>query len=104
MGCPVLTCIGNTFAGRVAAILLRAAGTPELVTETLKEYTDLAVHLGNTPLNVAELRQRLSQHRTIHSLFDTEQHVSHLEEAFTRMYEREQLGLPPESFDVLLTK
>ena len=32
-GLPVLTCMGNAFAGRVAASLLNAIGLPELVTQ-----------------------------------------------------------------------
>jgi protein O-GlcNAc transferase len=34
VGVPVLTCIGESFGGRVAASLLRAVGLPELVTRT----------------------------------------------------------------------
>ena len=42
-GLPLLTCIGTTFAGRVAASLLEAVGLPELVTRTLSEYEALAL-------------------------------------------------------------
>ena len=37
-GLPVLTCLGNTFAGRVAASLLYAMGLPEMVTHSHEEY------------------------------------------------------------------
>jgi glycosyl transferase family 41 len=36
-GVPVLTCAGNTFAGRVAASLVNAVGLPELITASLGE-------------------------------------------------------------------
>ena len=35
VGLPVLTCMGERFAGRVAASLLHAVGLPELVTDSL---------------------------------------------------------------------
>src|SRR3954454_21102221 len=41
-GLPVLTCTGDTFAGRVAGSLLRAAGLGELITTSLEEYEALA--------------------------------------------------------------
>jgi predicted O-linked N-acetylglucosamine transferase (SPINDLY family) len=34
-GLPLLTCMGNTFAGRVGASLLQAIGLPELVASSL---------------------------------------------------------------------
>ena len=37
-GVPMLTCRGATFAGRVGASLLKAAGLPELVASSLEEY------------------------------------------------------------------
>ncbi|OYX11564.1 MAG: hypothetical protein B7Z15_11585 [Rhizobiales bacterium 32-66-8] len=37
-GVPVITCMGESFASRVAASLLTAAGLPELVTPSMAEY------------------------------------------------------------------
>jgi len=37
-GLPVVTCLGRTFAGRVAASLLHAVGLPELVARDLGGY------------------------------------------------------------------
>ncbi len=44
-GLPVVTCLGNSFPGRVAASLLHATGLPELVTASLAEYEALALKL-----------------------------------------------------------
>ena len=44
-GLPVLTCLGETFAGRVAA-LSRAIGLPELITTSLDEYEASALTVG----------------------------------------------------------
>ena len=41
----MLTCRGNTFAGRVAVSQLQSLGLTELVTSTLAEYTALALWL-----------------------------------------------------------
>jgi protein O-GlcNAc transferase len=38
VGVPVLTCVGSTFPGRVAASLLRAIALSELITHSLAEY------------------------------------------------------------------
>jgi hypothetical protein len=44
-GVPVLTCIGQAFAGRVAASMLRAVTLPELVARNLEEYEAMARRL-----------------------------------------------------------
>src|SRR5262249_23550831 len=49
MGLPIVTCKGNTFAGRVAASVLDAAGLPELVTESLEGYEALALRFARDP-------------------------------------------------------
>ena len=45
-GLPVMTCRGDTFAGRVGASLLSAAGLPELIATDLTQYEELAVEFG----------------------------------------------------------
>lgn len=48
-GLPVLTCRGETFAGRVAASLLNARGLPELITTSLEAYERMAIDLAAHP-------------------------------------------------------
>ncbi len=95
MGVPVLTCIGGGFAGRVAASLLRAAGLPELVTENLEDYEQLALKLATTPELLHELRAKLMRNRESCPLFDTDRTRRQLEAAYLRMWQRLQRGEVP---------
>lgn len=100
-GLPVLTCVGDTFAGRVGGSLLRAAGLPELITHSLEEYAARALALATTQRDeLARLRMRLEQNRLRCSLFDSERFTRHLELAFEQMWARHREGLLPESFTV----
>jgi protein O-GlcNAc transferase len=96
-GLPVLTCKGQTFAGRVGASLLQAVGLPELITETLEEYERKAVHLATHPEELAGLRSRLAANRLQAPLFDTERFVRHLEQAYRMMWERYEKGQAPQA-------
>jgi protein O-GlcNAc transferase len=99
-GLPVLTCRGTTFPGRVAASLLNAVGLPELVTENLADYEALALKLARCPDLLSDIRARLSRNRSEYPLFDTKRFCSHIESAYTLMWERHQRGDPPASFAV----
>jgi protein O-GlcNAc transferase len=99
-GLPLLTCAGNTFAGRVSGSLLRAIGLGELVTTSLEEYEALALRLAQEPEALARLRARLAQNRLTHPLFDTERYARHLEAAYRRMWEIGRAGQPPAAFSV----
>jgi predicted O-linked N-acetylglucosamine transferase (SPINDLY family) len=92
-GLPVLTCKGSTFAGRVAASLLNAAGLPELATESLADYEALALRLAREPARLAGLRAKLAASRATHPLFDTARFTRHLEAAYVQMWERSRRGL-----------
>ena len=95
-GLPVLTCIGETFAGRVAASLLNAIGLPELVTTTLEDYERLAIDLATHPEKLAIIISKLAENRLTTPLFNTKLFTKHIEVAYTVMYERHQAGLAPD--------
>jgi len=99
-GLPVLTCMGNTFAGRVAASLLRAIGLPELVASSPAEYESIALALARDPEALARVKAKLASNRTTQPLFDTARITGNLETAYMTMCERTRRGEPPESFTV----
>ena len=99
-GVPLLTCAGDTFAGRVAASLLRAIRLPELIARTPAEYEALAVELATSPHKLREIRERLARNRLTQPLFDIASYTRALERAYTMMYERHRAGLRPEHIDV----
>lgn len=93
---PVLTCRGETFAGRVCASLLNGLQMPELVTATLQDYERLAIELASDPQKLASIKQKLSDNRLRTPLFDTELFTRHIEAAFGAMVERHRAGLAPD--------
>ena len=99
-GVPFVTMPGATFASRVGASLLNAAGLPEQIAGSLAEYEALAFKLAREPRLIAELKDKLARNRAGAPLFDTARYTRHLETAFTLMMERHRRGEPPASFAV----
>ena len=95
-GLPVVTRIGQSFASRVAASLLKSVELPELITTTAEEYEDLAVALVNNPTRLAAVRDHLARNRLNTPLFDSRAFVRDLEGLYTRMFERHRAGLSPD--------
>jgi protein O-GlcNAc transferase len=93
-GLPVLTQIGETFAGRVAASLLTAIGLPELVTRTQAQFESMAIELAASPAELAAIKDKLAQNRLTKPLFDTQLYTRHIESAYLTMHQRHQAGLP----------
>jgi len=99
-GLPVLTCLGESFAGRVAASLLHAVGLPDMVTHSLEEYEARALQLAHDPALLDEVTERLARNRETHALFDTARFTRHLESAYGQMVERHRAGERPQPFAV----
>jgi predicted O-linked N-acetylglucosamine transferase (SPINDLY family) len=96
-GVPLVTCIGDTFASRVAASLLRAVGCDELITRSLDEYQALALELAGDRARLAGIRQRLIDSREVAPLFDSPRFAIGIEQLFERMAQRHREGLAPDS-------
>jgi protein O-GlcNAc transferase len=100
VGLPVLTCMGNSFAGRVAASVLRAIGLPELVMSSLVEYEEVARSLAHNPARLAAIKAKLMRNREREPLFDTARSTRDLEAAYTIMWQQAERGQSPMSFSV----
>jgi len=95
-GLPVLTQIGGTFPGRVAASLLQALGLPELITSSQEEYQELAIELAFNRPKLTAIKHKLASNRLAKPLFDTQLFTRSLEAAYEEMQRRHNLGLKPE--------
>jgi protein O-GlcNAc transferase len=99
-GVPMITCIGDTFAGRMAASMLQAIGLQELVAASLQDYEALANKLATDPAALASVRKRLEHSRRVCPLFDTDRFRRHIEAAYTTMWKTHQRDEAPRSIAV----
>jgi protein O-GlcNAc transferase len=99
-GLPVLTQIGNAFAGHVAASLLNAIDLPELITHSRGEYEALAIELALNGEKLKAIKEKLARNRLTTRLFDTSLYTKHLEAAYEAMYRRYKAGLPPDYIEI----
>ena len=99
-GLPVLTCMGEAFAARVAASLLKAVDLPELITTSQEAFESMAIELALTPDKLKQIREKLARNRLTTPLFDTVRFARHIEDAYTQMYQRYHAGLAPDHIHV----
>ena len=97
---PIVTCLGESFASRVAASLLNAIGLTELITQTAEGYEALAIELATKPEKLQNIKNKLAANRLRTPLFDTAMFARHIEEAYVQMYERYQADLMPDHLTV----
>ncbi len=99
-GLPVLTCLGATFAGRVAGSLLKAMGLDELIASSLQEYEALALKLAQDQAYLVAIKDKLARSRDTSILFDTKRATRHIDSAYQTMIDILRRGESPRSFAV----
>ncbi len=99
-GLPIITKIGNSFSGRVAASMLNAIGLPELITKTENEYEELALYLSKNKNHLKKIKNKLKKNRFESSLFDTKSYVKNIENAYIKIYNRYIKNLLPENIEL----
>jgi len=87
-GLPMVTKLGQGFAARVGASLLRTAGFEELVTDSDDAYAQLALDLALQPGRLAAIRDRLRSQIAESPLFDGPLFARHFESACDTAFAR----------------
>lgn len=87
-GLPLLTMIGETFAGRVAASQLNALGLHQLIVDSMQKYFDKALELATQPELLKNIRAELESNRSNSPLFNTKQYVKDLEGIYLELLKR----------------
>lgn len=98
-GVPFITCPGRSFASRVGASLLHAAGLDELVVSGQGDYESLAKELGTDAPRHRALVARVRERVQSSALFDPRTACRHLEAAYAHMWAVAERGEAPRSFD-----
>ena len=100
MGLPVVTRLGEAFAGRVGASLASAIGLPDLIATDTAGYERIALRLAQDPAALKDVREKLARNLATSPLFDTKRYVRNLESAYREMWRRHEQGLAPDHIKV----
>ena len=95
-GVPVVTVYGNSYASRVAASVLNAAGLPELALTNAADYVRAIVTLASDVDLLASIRDHLDAHRMTLPLFDAATRAAELDALYRQMKSRWLEGLAPD--------
>jgi predicted O-linked N-acetylglucosamine transferase (SPINDLY family) len=85
-GLPVLTQVGNSYPGRMAASLLKTLDLEELTAHSLDEYKDIAIDLATHPKRLAGIKRKLLEKRQNSRLFNSQIFCENLESAYIKMH------------------
>lgn len=99
-GLPVVTLIGETFAGRVAASLLAAMDLNELIADSHDAYERLALTLARDRSQLDAVRRKIAERRETSPLFDSTRYAQNLERAYETMVDIMRSGEAPRPFAV----
>ena len=100
-GLPVLTCLGETFASRVAASLLTAMGLDDLIATNLDEYERLALAFSEDRSRLEAARRKIRAVRDTSPLFDSTRYARNLERAYETMVDIMRSGEAARPFAVI---
>ncbi len=94
-GLPVLTVPGKSFASRVCASIVSAAGVPELICNDPADFVGRAIAFAQNRQDLAAIKASLLRQRDISTLHDTPAFVRRLEELYWQMQGEAERGETP---------
>ena len=81
VGLPIVTLSGRSYVSRMAGSLLKTIAAAEGITETVRDYIELAVALAHDPERYAALKRSVGGDRWLSTLGDTPRLTRELEDA-----------------------
>ncbi len=99
-GLPVLTCLGQGLASRVAGSVLTAMDLPELITTDLAAYEAKALHFATHADDLRSLKAKVAIARSTSPLFKAQVFARHIEAAYLAMEDRRRAGLGPDHIEI----
>ena len=87
-------------ASRVGASLLNAINLNELITNTEKEYENMAIELSTNSEKLKKIKEKLKDNKNTTPLFDTKLFTKNIESAYIKMNEKYLKNLPLDNIEV----
>lgn len=99
-GCPVLTCVGESYASRAAGSILSAAGLTDMACPSLSSYRERAIALATNRDQLEVICKRLEEAKASAPLFDIDTFCTHYGVALETMWHLFVAGRKPAPFKV----
>ena len=97
---PIITIKGNSFASRVASSLLTSVGLEELITNSEKEYEELAIKIAEEKNFYKEIKHKLKKNIIDMPLFNSKLFTKKLETAYVEVYKNYNENTKPETIQI----
>ncbi|MEN9202569.1 MAG: methyltransferase domain-containing protein [Thermostichus sp. DG02_1_bins_55] len=91
MGVPVLTLVGRHYYGRMSYSLLKNVGLEDCITESVKEFIQRGIQLGNDPERLAKAKQTIRDSYGQSAIWDPKQVAYAMEKLYLQLAHRHQL-------------
>ena len=95
-GLPVLTQIGNSFASRVSASLLRAISLDSLIAKTDDDFEKKAIEFAKSPHLLKRIRSDLKEGITNSPLYNSKLFTTNLEKSYKEVLKKYREDREPE--------
>ena len=97
MGVPLLTMVGNSYSARMATSLLHSVGLNELITNSKKDYEDLALELSTNTKKLNAIKKKLIENLSNKPLFNTNLYTKNFEDGLEQVFNNYIAGNMPKN-------
>ena len=97
---PIVTKIGESFASRVSASLLKTINMTDLVTTNDNEYTQLSIDISKNSNLLNKIKKKMEENKRQSNLFKTDTFTKNLEKSYQKVYENYFNGVEPQNIEL----